>query len=559
MKKLRYLLFTLIVLLVNLSIVSANEIYSIDVDMVIDSKGNAKVTEVWDMSVSTGTEVYKPMGNLGNSTITNYNVSMDGNVFTYVSNWDTSGSLSSKANKNGINHTDDGIELCFGMTSYGRHRYVMSYDVTNVIYNVEDAQVLYWKFINNDMDPAPKKFTVTVSGPVNYEDTLDVWGYGYEGYAYVADGVISMSNIETRNFKSSEYGVLLVKYPLNTFTTNNSIDAFKTFDDFYNQAKSGSYSFDKLSVWDIIVIVLVVLIFVVVGVIIIIAVYILSKEGSYVHNKINMKEINSFREIPCDKNILNAYLLSKIYNLYKKKEDLFGAALLKWTLDGTVKIIKTEKEGAFKTKEIVSIDMTKDYNDDSPLKELYSMLKEASNDGILESDELEKWSSKNYNKLYKWFDSVEKYVKDNYVNKGLITKDKYGKVIKYSAYTITPKLEQEAIYLAGLKKFLKEVSEIHEKQPIEVNLWEYYLMYAQIFGIAKEVAKQFKDLYPELVTDNEFNYDNVIILNNISTRSVNAASAAKVKAESYSAGGGGSSFGGGGGGSFGGGFGGGTR
>ena len=123
-------------------------------------------------------------------------------------------------------------------------------------------------------------------------------------------------------------------------------------------------------------------------------------------------------------------------------------------------------------------------------------------------------------------------------------------------------MEEEAIHLVGLKKFLKEFSEMHKKQAIEVNLWEYYLMYAQIFGMAKEVAKQFKNLYPEIVRNMEeagIDYTNVVLMNNFSTTTVNAASAAKVKAESYSSGGGGGSFGGGGGGSFGGGSGGGGR
>ena len=48
-------------------------------------------------------------------------------------------------------------------------------------------------------------------------------------------------------------------------------------------------------------------------------------------------------------------------------------------------------------------------------------------------------------------------------------------------------------------------------------------------------------------------FDTVIFLNTISTRSVSAASTARSRAESYSSGGGGFSSGGGGGGSFGGG------
>ena len=72
----------------------------------------------------------------------------------------------------------------------------------------------------------------------------------------------------------------------------------------------------------------------------------------------------------------------------------------------------------------------------------------------------------------------------------------------YYAFLIKDSLKEEAIHLAGLKKFLNEFSRIKEKKVIEVKLWKEYLIFAQIFSIAKEVAKQFKNLYPELIENN---------------------------------------------------------
>ena len=560
MKKVKYLLFTFFIVLFGLTGVKADKTYSIDVTMTLDGKGNAKVVEKWDFKADSGTEIYKPIGELGNSKITNFKASMDGTEFTFEPNWDVDASLSKKAYKNGINYTDDGIELCVGKTEFGRHIYTLSYDVSNIIYNVEDAQVLYWKFINDNMSNPPEKFSVYVSGPSAYSQDLPVWGYGYTGgYAYVYDGVIEMSSSEEKKFKSSEYAVLLVQFPQGTFDIDNTWYRFNTWDDVYTLASTGSF---KMTFWEKVAAFFMATAWIFILAIIYIAIYIGSKSNSYAKNKIKESEVNAFRDIPCDKDILNAYFLAKVYNVSKKKEDLFGAALLKWMLDGTVSIREEEKEGVFKTKKTTSIDMTKDYQDDTPLGELYKILKDASQDGILENNELTKWCNTNYNKLYTWFDDVEKFVKERYMSKGKIVTEKNGKIIKYTQFRITPELEEEAKYLIGLKKFLKEFSEMHKKQAIEVNLWEYYLMYAQIFGMAKEVAKQFKDLYPEVVKSMEeagVDYNNVLLMNSFSTATVNAASSAKVKAESYSSGGGGGSFGGGGGGSFGGGSGGGGR
>ena len=81
-------------------------------------------------------------------------------------------------------------------------------------------------------------------------------------------------------------------------------------------------------------------------------------------------------------------------------------------------------------------------------------------------------------------------------------------------------------------------------------------MFAYLFGIADKVAKQLKNMYPEIMEQQDFNYNTIVFVDNISTRSLSAASnarnAARRAAESYSSGGGGFSSGGGGG--FSGGF-----
>ena len=108
--------------------------------------------------------------------------------------------------------------------------------------------------------------------------------------------------------------------------------------------------------------------------------------------------------------------------------------------------------------------------------------------------------------------------------------------------------------LYGLKIFLQEFSRIDTREIMEVHLWDEYLMFAYLFGIADKVAKQLKNMYPEIWEQEvTMDYDTIIFVNNISTRTVNAATSARDAAQSYSSGGGGFSSGGGGGGSFGGG------
>ena len=135
-----------------------------------------------------------------------------------------------------------------------------------------------------------------------------------------------------------------------------------------------------------------------------------------------------------------------------------------------------------------------------------------------------------------------------------IEEKKSLKIFKNKIYTAAPALKEEAMQLAGLKKFLKEYTLIKDREAIEVTLFEEYLIYAQMMGIAKQVAKDFKEVYPEVIEQSKFtSYDNIILINAYATHGISTAKSAESRARSYSSGGGGFSSGGGGGGSFGGG------
>ena len=84
--------------------VKANTINKIFMDIFVDDNGNAQVTEVWNCKTNQGTEVYHPYYNLGSSKISNLSVSENGQSYTTLSYWNTSGTLDSKAYKCGINY-----------------------------------------------------------------------------------------------------------------------------------------------------------------------------------------------------------------------------------------------------------------------------------------------------------------------------------------------------------------------------------------------------------------------------------------------------------------------
>ena len=548
----KFFLFVLMLLVIP-NIVNADSMYNVDMDIYIDEYGTANITEVWDVKADSGTEWYKTLYDLGNSELSNYEVYMDDNKLVYKDYWNVSGSLSSKAGYYGINNTSDEIELCFGKTDMKRHKFIIKYTLSNYIFNTSDSQVLYWTLLPN---VTVDNFTVDITSYYLFPDTLDVWGYGYKGYAYVNDGKISMSNEGNLN---NEYVTLLVKFPSGTFNTLNSYSQYENFDTVLDKAEEDTFEYDYYEesfIDKIMDVVMGFVTFIIPVIISIISIkYMVDNGYGYVNNKkIDKKNVSMFRDIPCNKDIYYANTLIKLNNFGYKESNILGAIILKWVRNDKISF-RNEKTGLF-NKDTSVIDLTKDVTFDNKLEtELFDMMRAASKDGILEAKELERWSSNNYSKFLGLFKRIE--------NDGIGSLKEANHIYHRTSKEECKKknvmddmIYDDSVKLYGLKKYLEEFSNMDSKEVMEVKLWDEYLMFAYLFGIADKVAKQMKDMYPEIVTqmnENNFDYDTIMFVNHISMRSVNAASSARAAAESYSSGGGGFSSGGGGGGSFGGG------
>lgn len=544
--------------------VEANSISRIAMDIYVDNNGNATVNETWTCTTNTGTEVYHPYYNLGKSKIENLTVKENGKNYQTLSSWDTSGTLSEKAYKCGINKITNGVELCWGISSYSSHVYEVSYTISNFIAELKDSQMLYWTFIPHDFSNSIGSAYIKIHTDFNIPDSVDVWGYGnYGGTAYVYDGYIEMQS--DGRLATNEYMTMLVKFPSNTFNTSNSLN--HDFNYYYEMAEEGSTKYNEEPVSLISKIISgIVKLFKFISFIIVAFVFIgaiAKTNASRLHfgkeGKKMPLDLPYYRDIPCNKDIFRAYYIGYNYGLLKNKTDLLGAIILKWIKDSVIRIEQKEGEGLFK-KENVIIYLNETTPDISITNEterrLFDMLYAASKDGILENKEFEKWCNKSYSRVLKWFDTILREQKNLLVQEGMIgiEEKKSLKIFKNKIYTAAPALKEEAMQLAGLKKFLKEYTLIKDREAIEVTLFEEYLIYAQMMGIAKQVAKDFKEVYPEVIEQSKFtSYDNIILINAYATHGISTAKSAESRARSYSSGGGGFSSGGGGGGSFGGG------
>ena len=554
--------------------VKATSIDDINFNIKVDDLGTATIVETWEVDVNQGTEGYHPFYNLGESVITVKAASMDGEAYEVVSYWDEESSLSDKAYKAGLySPNSDETDVVFGISSYGRHTYTITYEIKNFVVSLNDSDMIYWTIFPRKFSAAPDNVSITISANKEFADTVDVWGFGKKGApCYVKDGLIQMtSDGETVN--SDEYMTILVKLDKGIFEPSSRIDA--NFDKYLKMAQKGAdpYNVKKPSAIGNVIKGILGFLFTFFPFILVmlLTVFFSKKPDKYdfeASGGKNLKDVLPFRDIPCEKDLFMAYFVAYHYNIGKSsnlKSNLLGALILKWILNGNVTVEKVTKDRVLLADKIEDniIFVKEPVGANSFEAKMYSNMRTASKDDKLEANEFKKWAKSHYTSLFNWFDDVLDDVQSKMIDKKYITyTEKEAGVFKkkYKEYTIQKSLHEEAEHLAGLKKFLEEFSQIDKREPIEVKLWNEYLMFAQLLGMAKEVMKQFKKLYPEITEQIEsmgYDYTTFVFIDSISSSTVSAASAAKSAAESYSGGGGGFSSGGGGGGSFGGGGGGG--
>ena len=545
--------------------VKANSINSISMDIYIDKNGDANITETWNCYSDSGTEVYHPYYNLGNSQIINLSVKEGSDYYSTISNWDTSADFSDKAYKCGINYIDNGVELCWGISDYGSHTYTVNYTITNFVSTLSDAQMVYWTLIPHDFSNRIDKTYIKIYADFDIPDTVDVWGYGnYGGTAYVYDGYIEMQS--DGPLEKYEYMTILVKFPLGSFDSTNIID--NDFEYYYDMSKEGSTAYDSSSnnystnfFKDVFLPIFLICFFVIIFIIIGLLIYGETTRYNFKLSKEEKKEAPYYRNIPCDEDIFRAYYVANRFKLFRNRTDILGAFILRWIKSGLVKMEKRIVGTIIKKEDYVIIFNTSGHTfSNKHEKKIFNIMYKASKDGILERKEFKNWCSNNYSTIFNVFDDITSDEEKRCINERLISIDtvKSFNLLSRKEYNASDKLKEQAIQLAGFKRYLNDYTLISDREAIEVHLFEEYLIYAQMLGIAQKVAKQFKDLYPEIIEHSSFNsYNDFLFIYSYVNSGITAANTARMRAESYSSGGGGFSSGGGGGGSFGGGGGGG--
>jgi len=579
MKKITVIFLTVLVTLSPIVPLYAkgNTLEELDIQAYIHEDGSATITEIWKMEVIEGTENFRVLDRLGDAYIKEYSVSDENGPFTFVENWDIGASREQKANTFGIVQNGTVLELCYGIGEFGSRTYTMQYTVVNFVFQYADTQAINWRFVSQDMKPTPNKVNIRIQSDIELNNnSADIYGFGFDGEINFIENGIFVTNKNNKGLGGSGYVNVFIGLHGNYYANANQQYSNSTYEEKLEDAKVGSdYRNTSNSLLQSAMIAI--MLFLIAAGSIVFALLHKYRKKTYFPSSLTFvdkekllkkAQVNPFRDIPCKNNIFRFYYIVKLANLADGedlKSGLISALLLHWMRNGELKFVTLEGKKLQRKK--YEIDFTQGVTYENTLEEelLHFFTSAAGENKILETKEFQRWCSKNYSKLDAWFSKVEMYGKKELIDdESLIVSDLESKFIGFTIpqhkEVYATKFRDELYQVAGFKNFLLEFSTIEQKQVQEVRLWEDYLIFASVLGLAEKVEKELGRLYPNFNQYSQLDYS----YTSVATRyfiysgmrsSARARSASQIRS---SGGGGGSSFGGGGG-SFGGGGGGGSR
>lgn len=424
-----------------------------------------------------------------------------------------------------------------------------SYDITDAVVQYNDMSEIYYNFIGNGIETDVDEFNLDIYLPksINMDDVKyypHTYATKLEDIQVMLDSASNCISFNIRNIPSGKPVDARIVFPNTVLMNctkkyNNDYD----FNSLYKIENSMSLGNTRYFIHITINIILGVLL---VALCIIFLTYGTIKSRKF---RTTVKNANYFRDIPKRLNLLEyqALLPSKITDALSS--NLIIATILDLT---NRKILNLEtKKGANKKYEYnVSINKNVDFTKLYPYEkqilslifsdqistnfnasaytektlELNARFKEISKNRKL-VQQISKASSKKLIDTKKIYEKVKTSLILNFIilivtllivflfNTLVMNPDKALGIVEFimsSVFTAfltfivviilddlykipTDKYAQDQKELLGLWKYLKDYSLIKDRYPIELSIWNEYLVFASLFGIADKVAKEFKE------------------------------------------------------------------
>lgn len=465
-----------------------NHVTSIDIEVTIREDGSAVITQHWTGEFTEGTENYLPI-RTGDIGISEFSVSDENGPYTLISDWDIDASFKEKAGKCGIVSTDEGVELCFGITEYGHKEYTFSYVVTDFIKGYRDANGTNFMFINPDMSTFPTAGRIEIvmeDGTKLDSSNAGIWAFGFEGQIEFQGGHVVAYTAEDLEDDNS----MIVMLQLNKDLLSPRKSVGTTFEEVKEEAmKDSDYGHGDSDDDDTAALILVGVIFggalaAVVGA----AAY---SAKVTEERKAFANSVGYFADIPNGGDIEMTHYLAQTFDVSKEDSLIMGALMLSMMNENAIELRETAD--TFGTAE-QKLELRLLHEPDSaPEQRLFYILSAAAGGtGVLQEKALDDYAFEHYEEIEKFMEETKINGREAFKTKGGFVNNPGGR-IKHLSDTGKAELAQ----VIGLKKYLEESARMSERDIWEANLWQEYMVYATLFGSAEDVIEQLKRLYPD--------------------------------------------------------------
>ena len=482
---------TLMLAVVALLPLQAQTLNDLNIQVVLSQNGDARITETRQMTITDrGTECYIGLGNMGASEVKDLTVSDEtGQQFENIdTKWNTKASRADKAGRCGVVTKSHGVtELCWGLGDSGERTYVTSYTITGLVRSYPDADAIRHVFLDQSVTPKPKHAIVTISSAdasiMFSPDTCGVWGFRFEGDMRFEGGKMVAETTKAMDSESAMY--VMAMFPKGMMQPTVTVD--DTFEHKKQLAFEGSDYGDAIeptTFWDDVLDILAALGILAGLAAAALALWAFGRKGfAWFKRRRHERLVNSVdyvRTIPLEGNLqaandmLNAFSYEEEGN-YKR---LLQAIVLQLVNAGAfaVKHVMTEK-GDMQQRFVVG-EMPMDIDMPPLAYKVHDIFKRAAGDNqVLDPKELETFMDDKANaKLMRQFLEL------------LCTK-------RDAKYYENREDEQREVY--GFKRFLDDFTLAGERNLTETKLWRDYLVWATLFGNAKQLTKDMQRVNPE--------------------------------------------------------------
>lgn len=482
----------------------ATDIRSIDTEVWLHKNGNAVVHQRWDVTITGGTEWYIPITRLGQRGIRDFIVYEDDRRFENDGReWNSDRTLEQKMYRCGIVDKRDGVELCWGQGRPGDHVFDIIYIIDNLVQASADGEndAFNWQFLNDEWSANPQRVSLkmynladsTQVWKAGEAGNMGVWVFGCEADYGVEDGEVRIESTEPFDYLS--HLTVLMRFDKGLFDPRTTDS--RSFEQLQSDAMAGSdYALptdDDRPIRNPLARIGLFLLFLGGFFLAIVLVVVWIPKGflwiwrsvfgfRYSRTFFGKSRITGWwRDLPFEGNLCACYSLLWVGDKLSETKELFprlvGAYFLRWVHKGLVTCEKDPaQEGRMNLRFVPSSPEALSVNDPMEAKIYHAARLAAGDNLLLEDSEFKKWTHDRYVTVGDWPDQAYND----------------GKPVWWS------RSEEERCRLVQFKNYLEDFTLSKIREAPEVTLWEEYLVFAQLFGIADKVSHNLEKLYPDV-------------------------------------------------------------